>query len=204
MEWVSTILNILILDTELPHWCICGCNSSCLRLPEDGTSVLKCVGVIKIYVQSVILLHAFVGKCDSHARRLESSVTLLLETLVLHEYYLPDRIQSQGIRRCIPFGKVGIWIQSQFCISCYNINGVAFCWPTGAKDIHWSGEYIIVNNSCVNWEETHQQDDVAARKEDVPDLVEQNNTIYMTSISTLSSPGIGLLEDKIYPQTCLV
>jgi hypothetical protein len=58
------ILNTLILGTvlrRLMYWCL---YSLYLRLPMDGALVPKHVWVFKTYVQCVIILCAFVCKCD--------------------------------------------------------------------------------------------------------------------------------------------
>ena len=44
-------------------WCIVACTPFCLRFSEDCTLVPKHVEIFKTYVQFVILLCAFVGKC---------------------------------------------------------------------------------------------------------------------------------------------
>ena len=42
--------------------------------------------------------------------------------------------------------------------------------PAGAEDVEWLGEQIVVDDSSVDWEQTHQQDNIAAAEEHSEDL----------------------------------
>lgn len=67
-------------------------------------------------------------------------------------------------------GIIILWIKLQINIS-HNGGFVIINSPTRPKDIDRFGEEIVVDEACVHGEETHEEYNVTAGKEDVPDFV---------------------------------
>ena len=61
---ILTIYMSWCLSMYCPDWCICTGTALGLRLAEDDASTPKHTGSFKSFLQIVILLYAFVGKCD--------------------------------------------------------------------------------------------------------------------------------------------
>ena len=85
---------------------------------------------------------------------------------------LPDGVEAEAVRRAVETGAVLGRQQQRLRVVVVDLLVLEAVAPGRAEDVDRFGEDVVVDEAGVDGEQAHQQDDVAAAKEDGGDLSE--------------------------------